>query len=164
MQWCSLFSSASKYSISIRPSRYKRVAYGFLPLGTCLVILISFSYAYIPALVILVACIIGISIYLSLENKAQFTHYLTMSSDGNIFIGNESFNYQILATSRLSFIGCWLELQQSTNLINLNNQSKQIPSKLLAPTHLPLTHRFIFKDSLSEQDYARIVSVLKQIH
>jgi len=86
-----------------------------------------------------------------------------MSSDGNIFIGNESFNYQILATSRLSFIGCWLELQQSTNLINLNNQSKQIPSKLLTQTHLPLIHRFIFKDSLSEQDYARIVSVLKQI-
>ena len=104
----------------------------------------------------------GVSIYLSLENKAHFTHYLTLSPDGSISIGNISIDnisinnessYQILATSRLSFIGCWLRLQQNTHSINPNNHNKQIP----------FTHRFIFKDSLSEQDYARLVSVLKQI-
>jgi hypothetical protein len=109
-------------------------------------------------LILLAISIVGSSIYLSLENKEHFTPYLTLSSDGNISIENES-NYQILATSRLSFIGCWLELQQSTHSINSNNQKKQSKES----KNKAISHRFIFKDSLSEQDYARIVSVLNQI-
>lgn len=153
MQWCNLFSSASKYNISVRPSRYKRVVYGSLPLGACLVTLISLSYAYLLALVILIACLFYISIYISRDNNEAFIHYLTITTDGLLTINNDKAGYQLLTTSRLGFIGCWLVLQKRSVLINPSEKTNQAASRQL----------FIFRDSLSEQDYARLVSVLKQI-
>lgn len=153
MLWCSLFSSASKYNISIRPSRYKRVAYGLLPCGACLIILVSFSYAYVMALVLIISSLISISVYISFENKTPFTYYLTISTQGLLTIKNEGMTYQLLATSRLSFIGCWLVFRPSPPL----NPSSKVASQPM-PTQL-----FIFRDSLSEQDYSRLVSVLKQL-
>jgi len=117
------------------------------------VTLISFSYAYILALVILIASLLYISIYISLENNEDFTHYLSITTDGLLTINNEKMEYQLLATSRLGFIGCWLTLQKRSVLVNSSKKTPQVTLREL----------FIFRDSLSEQDYARLVNVLKQI-
>jgi len=115
--------------------------------------LITYSYAYIPALVILVSSLTFISVYLSLENNGFFTHYLTISPNGLVLLGHDSYDYQLLATSRLGFLGCWLDLQRVESLCNSTQKNRQVIS----------TQLFIFKDSLSEQDYARLVRVLKQL-
>jgi len=122
-------------------------------LGACLVILISFSYAYLLALVILITSLLYISIYFSLDNNESFTHYLTITTDGLVTIDNNKAPYQLLATSRISFIGCWLSFQPSSGLINPLKKTPQVTSRQL----------FIFRDSLSGQDFARLVSVLKKI-
>jgi hypothetical protein len=153
MQWCNLFSNASKYNISVRASRYKRVLYGLVSLVVCLILIIVFSYAYIVALVILVICLGIISFYLSLNNYSPFTHCLTITSEGHVSMHNEAMTYQLLATSRLSFLGCWLKLQKSSNLNKPTPITEQANYKQL----------FIFRDSLSGQDFSRLVSVLKQV-
>jgi len=88
-----------------------------------------------------------------MENKGSFNHFLTISSDGFIKIKNDSLTYQVQATSRLSFVGCWLDIELATDNINPINKTK---SKVL-------TELFIYKDSLSEQDYARLVSVINSL-
>jgi hypothetical protein len=153
MQWCNLFSNASKYNISVRSSRYKRVLYGLVPLIFCLILIIVFSYAYIVVLAILVTCLGTISFYLSLNNDNLFTHCLTITSEGHVSMHNETVTYQLLATSRLSFVGCWLKLQKSSSFNKPTTVTEQTNYKQF----------FIFKDSLSRQDFSRLVSVLKQV-
>ncbi|MCP4989976.1 MAG: hypothetical protein GY928_29190 [Colwellia sp.] len=118
-----------------------------------MLLLVSFSYAYVLALIIIVCCLISISLYLSIENNEHFAYYLTISTDGLLTIKNGDLSYQLQETSRLGFIGCWLVLQPSATLIS--------PSKI--NTRFTPTQIFIFRDSLSEQDYSRLVSVIKQL-
>jgi len=116
-------------------------------------VLINFSYAYSSVLVTIIASLFFISIYLCQDNLEPFTHYLTITKDGLVKRNNEKMIYQLLGQSRLGFIGCWLSLQQSTVSGNSLNKTGNVASRKL----------FIFRDSLGEQDYARLMSVLQQI-
>jgi hypothetical protein len=107
---------------------------------------------------ILVSSLILISLYFSFDNKGAFSPYFTITSEGLVSINTDiehegKTSYQLLEKSRLGFIGCWLSLQQTSVLISPRNKINQTASRQL----------FIFRDSLSEQDYARLISVLRQI-
>ena len=62
-------------------------------------------------------------------------------------------NYQLQANSRISFLGCWLILQpvSDTSLI-INNQNNNVKIRF-----------FIFRDSLSKQDFSRLSQVINQL-
>ncbi len=118
-----------------------------------LFLLVTFSYRYLFALVVLVVSIIWLSIFVSLENNEKITDYFTLTEFGVISLKDERFDYQLLASTRLSFLGCWLVLQP----IRTNNQSGEDNGKL------PLMHWFIYRDSLNGQDFSRLVQVVKQL-
>jgi len=56
---------------------------------------------------------------------------------------NEALNVQLLASSRVSFIGCWLDFQ-------LKGENKQ-------------RSLFIYKDSLLKNDYSRLLNIIAQL-
>jgi len=77
------------------------------------------------------------------------------------FDGNN--HYQLQVNSRFSFLGCWLVLQPLTaqpltvqpmfavnSIFNDNNTSKE-------------TRFFIYRDSLSQQDFSRISNIITQL-
>lgn len=59
--------------------------------------------------------------------------------------------YQLLSSSRVSFFGCWLKMI----LIRNGHQSNQSLQNI--------KHYFIYRDSLSNQDFSRLARVIKSL-
>jgi hypothetical protein len=80
--------------------------------------------------------------------------------NGQIKLNNED-SFSLLPNSRVSFIGCWLVMLNQDHAEN-DLGTKELPNKGHKKS---LKHyKFIFKDSLSHQDYSRlrrIISTLK---
>jgi 3'-phosphoadenosine 5'-phosphosulfate sulfotransferase (PAPS reductase)/FAD synthetase len=103
--------------------------------------------------VIAVVSIIWLSLFLSSSDEKPLSTSLTLTDTGSIYLNNEQISYQLLADSRLSFIGCWLVMIPNVPLHTLRNKvAKTIPKQL-----------FIFRDSINEQDFSRITRVIKQL-
>ena len=68
---------------------------------------------------------------------------------------DENIHYQLQTNSRLSFLGCWLSLQpvlaDNVKVLDAkyNTSNKQL---------------FIYRDSLNQQDYARLSRVIRQLN
>jgi len=64
--------------------------------------------------------------------------------------------FQILASSRYSFLGCWLNLAPLPTLHS--------PDKRLSPINEQSTKKslFIFRDSLSAKDFSRLSQAIKK--
>lgn len=119
--------------------------------------LIFFTYAYHIALGIVVVAFVLLGLILTNKSTLQV-------NDSNVDINFElnsqgvcSFNgieqYQLQASSRFSFLGCWLVLQPIsavTQMFNAKDNSQQ-------------TMLFIYRDSLSEQDFSRVVKVMSHL-
>ncbi|MBU2869620.1 hypothetical protein, partial [Colwellia sp. E2M01] len=58
--------------------------------------------------------------------------------------------YQLLAQSRFSFLGCWLIMQPKND--PLQKSTQVLPKQL-----------FIFRDSVSAQDFSRLAKIIKQL-
>nr|WP_157825901.1 hypothetical protein [Colwellia sp. Bg11-28] len=68
-------------------------------------------------------------------------------------LDNETISYQLLAESRLSFIGCWLVLMPNSSAsAQHRTHGKGYPKQF-----------FIFRDSLHEQDFSRLARVINQL-
>jgi hypothetical protein len=115
--------------------------------------LVSFTFYYTLAQTVAVVSIIFVSLFLSISNKKPFTNALILTNTGNIQFNNEQVSYQLLTDSRLSFIGCWLVMIQDVPLLATRINIPQTTPKQL----------FIFRDSISEQDFSRIARVVKQL-
>lgn len=59
--------------------------------------------------------------------------------------------FQLLASSRYSFFGCWLDMD-STKLVNKSINKKHIKKQL-----------FIYRDSLSSEDFSRLSQVIRKL-
>jgi len=103
------------------------------------------------ALIILFPALILIGIYLSADNSEGINGHFSVTEDGVIAFKGESANYQLLASSRLSFVGCWLKMIELDSLFDHKTIAIKASSREL----------FIFKDSLSGQDFARLLRVIK---
>ncbi len=167
--WCNLYSTASKYDICVKQSRYRNLLW----LSGCLffnLLLISYiTYAYQFLLVIVVLTITFMSILIAKKSNGQLTSLqFTLDDYGvcsfeypleNTVISNvgRKEQFQLLASSRYSFFGCWLHMAPFSNLSSsallsyaINKQSK---NKWL----------FIYRDSLSTQDFSRLSQVIRKL-
>jgi len=130
--------------------------------------IVTFTYNYILAQAFSVVSIIVFSVFLSNKNTNPIICSLILNDKGGIQLlsgsTSQSSNilttielppiyYQLQASSRFSFIGCWLvmtpDYSKSTPQQDI---SKVFPKQL-----------FIFRDSVSEQDFSRIANVIKQL-
>ena len=171
--WCNLYSTASKYNICVKQSQYRNLLW----LSACLffnLLLISYvTYAYQFVLVIAVLAITLMSILIAKKGNGQLTNvqftvdeYSICSFEcpldnkaENTVVSNVSRKeeFQLLASSRYSFWGCWLHMESLSNLSSsaflsyaINKKSK---NKWL----------FIYRDSLSTQDFSRLSQAIRQL-
>jgi len=115
--------------------------------------LVSFTFHYDLALVLAVASLISLSLFLSINDNKPITSSLTLTNTGVIELDNEKISYQLLAESRLSFIGCWLVLMPYNRVATQQSSpEKRYPKQF-----------FIFRDSLHEQDFSRLARVINQL-
>lgn len=168
-QWCNLYSTASKYNICIKQSRYHHL----LLLGSGIFInllLISYdTYAYQFVLVTVVLTITLLSFLIARKNYGRLiTLRFTLdelsvcsfeSSFKNTVVStdNKRESFQLLASSRYSFIGCWLQMA------SLSNQA--LPDTL--PNAINKRRKkkrlFIYRDSLSAEDFSRLSQAIRKL-
>ncbi|MBL4941327.1 MAG: hypothetical protein JKY81_06630 [Colwellia sp.] len=75
-------------------------------------------------------------------------------SDQGLCRFDENQHYQLQASSRLSFLGCWLILQPLSAVGSMFNEKNNKPN----------TQYFIYRDSLSEQDFSHLSKVIAQLN
>lgn len=157
MPWCSLFSIASKFNIEVYKSYYKILV--FLGLSQLIVslFLLYFTYAYQLALLHAVITVLLITALYSrqyskrtaLFDDKSFVFQFDITNQGLCTFDGQD-DYQLQANSRLSFLGCWLFFVAASS--DISND---------APKHKRL---FIFRDSLTEQDFSRLSAVLERVN
>ena len=152
--WCNLFSTASKYNICVKKSRYKALLYTGSAVASILLLLIFFTYAYHLALAVAVMTFLLLGISLTRKSFQYDTvSRFELNSQGLCsFEGND--HYQLQDNSRFGFLGCWLVLQPMTtvnSMLNVKNNNAK-------------TSFFIYRDSLSKQDFSRISKVISQLN
>ena len=108
-----------------------------------------------------VLAIIGLSVFLSANNTKPIRNTLIFTSTGSLQFSAETtelngihltpITYQLLTDSRFSFIGLWLIMQPNDTPL-LSNSLKTSTTQL-----------FIFRDSVSQQDFSRIANIIKKL-
>jgi len=123
-----------------------------------LLLLLFFTYAYHVALAVAVLAFVLLSFLLAKQRSVHvIVSRFELNSQGVCsFDGNK--HYQLQANSRFSFLGCWLTLQpltaQSITAVGaMFNTSNNNSNKMF----------FIYRDSLSNQDFSRLSNVISQL-
>lgn len=161
--WCNLFSTALKYNITLRKSRYQLVLGVGCAVTLVILPLIFVTYAYQLGLAIAIIFVFLSAIWLAHTKKHQqnIISRFELNNEGVCSFETSMHrieHYQLLENSRFSFFGCWLFLQPTTNnscvkaggnLVNNSDVKKQF---------------FIYRDSLSDQDYSRLTNVIAQLN
>jgi hypothetical protein len=163
--WSRLFSSELKYNITVDESRQKFVkCYVFYTV--LLSIVLGGYFLLLPLFIItlsIIALLILISLFIRLIDKTIFKaikHYLYggnhASNKDNFIIGNEGKcilaehqTFQLDVHSRVGWFGCWLVLT-STSSVAVSHEKV-------------VRHLFLFKNSVSLQDYSRISRIIKRL-
>lgn len=148
--WCNLFSIASKYNIEVKKSHYKVFIIVGMSLQAAVFLLVVLTYAYHLALVISGVSLLVLSLlFTQRHNQSQSVLYQFELAPQGLCVFSDGSKWQLQQASRLSFFGCWLVLIPLTASNSLLlNEPKQV---------------FIFRDSLSQQDFSRLSLVLKNL-
>ena len=151
--WCNLFSSESKYNINVNKSCYKLFITAGSAVALILLAVIFFTYAYHFALTVAVVTFLLLGFLLNKQRALQaIVSTFELNRNGLCsFDGNHY--YQLQDNSRFSFLGCWLVLQpiitaNSIRNSKINNRKKRC---------------FIYRVSLSKQDFSRISNIIAQL-
>lgn len=97
------------------------------------------------------------------DGKCQFLSYFPadisrpLESNGALVLAKESAFWQIKANSRMSFLGCWLVME------NINTPSDVTQSQPQSAHQVQRYYRFFFKDSFTLKGYARLRRIVTQI-
>ena len=152
--WCNLYSSASKYNIYVTKSRYKALLNAGCIVTSIVLLLLFFTYAYHLALVVASITFLLLSVLLVKQSPEHIIlSRFELDSQGLCtFDGNKY--YQMQVDSRYSFLGCWLILQPVTAVSTMANTSNDNSKKVC----------FIYRDSLSNQDFSRLSNVISQLN
>jgi len=158
-----LFPRPFQYHITIIESRYRLCLYYLLFIG-CVVLIIAslapnYFYTRAEAYVLIIA-LFGLStIIIGVINSSQSVRKILRSfiltNDGKLSFSDEQSCYQLLAASRVSFLGCWLFMQMTTMTDNNRYTDKT--------TSTSVKKYFMFRDNLSGQDFARLIRVLNDL-
>ncbi len=166
--WCNLFSNALKLNVNIIKSRYKRCIYSAFILFIILFLLVTQTFYYLFSLVLAICFICFIGFYLTSENTLTHAvlYQISIDEQGQLKFVNhvEGFTYvdsleisnslyQILPSSRFSFLGLWL------NLLPIKNMTDNV-----AQFKHTVRHVFIFRDSISAKDYACLNQVMVNLN
>ena len=134
-------------------------------LVTLLALIFSIHHkVYYPLIVILtLSLVIIFTLFISNDGRYKIDNTSTINKWGSeCFMIDQAGlcdfdnpqDFQLLAQSRISFLGCWLALQPTYKTENL----KTVYSK---PKSLKIKYCFIFKDSLSATDFSNLCCVIK---
>ena len=119
----------------------------------CLFLIALIIYnSYLFALGLGFIAIVVIDLYLNQKAKA-LTQSFTISLTGEINFFNENASYQLMSSSRSSFLGCWLEMTKTDGIAS---GSKMISSE----SNLQI---FIHKRQISHQDFSTLAKILSQL-
>jgi hypothetical protein len=153
--WSNLFSTASKSNICVKKSRYKVALTAGATLLLFLFILVFFTYAYHLALVISVVAFVLLAGMLSKKPSNEVLCVFELNDQGLCSFSDNA-QYQLQESSRFSFLGCWLVLQPLTSEITVNSNMKN-------KKHSNKTMLFIYRDSLSKQDFSRLTNTISKL-
>lgn len=154
-----LFSEIEKYHIKIMYSYYRLCLVYSLFVAAFIFAFITFSQylnarPYLIILAILALSILFVGVLNSTnqqKKKVNIAPYsFTLTAKGVLTFLNDDVSYQLCGKSRFSFLGCWLILAPLT-VKNIALQNKRKKSY------------FIYRDSLSGQDFARIITVINSL-
>lgn len=154
MTWSNLYSTESKYKLSLKSSAHARIWL----FCQCLMLVFVLSYSlslivnmavfYLVVAVFLFGLLIFILSELTLGGGTQTSpEYFTLDLSGYCQFGLDDI-WLLTKASKLSFWGCYLTLEKIDPLTQ----------KVLEPKIQK--RRFIFKDSMNKQDYARLCRVI----
>ena len=148
-----LYSSELKYNITLNSAHSGQLAYKVFALVICGALILLSSYeSYLTIISLLGITVVVTDVFLNQKPKIT-TRTLCIELSGQIRLLEEQKTYQLLSTSRLGFVGCWLVMTDinSTEMSNLS--------------HNPCTNLqiFIFKSQLSDQDFSAIARVIAQL-
>lgn len=158
--WCNLFSTASKYNITVKESKYKLMLYVSCAITLLALLMISFTHYYHFMLSIWVVLVFILGIWLASKKDQKIVLRFLLHKEGlcSFLDSTEGIeHYQLLKGSQYSFLGCWLLLQPTSQLSNSNIIKQYINS-------CPKKRVFIYRDSVSEQDFSRLSNVISQLN
>jgi hypothetical protein len=117
-------------------------------------LLLFFTYAYHLTLALASLTFVFLSVLLVKQSPQHIIlSRFELNSQGLcIFEGNKY--YQMQMGSRFSFLGCWLTLQPLTAVSTMENTCNDNSKKVC----------FIYRDSLSSQDFSRLSNVISQLN
>jgi hypothetical protein len=108
---------------------------------------------------IITLSIVFIGLINSTKKGYSSLYSFILSKEGEVCFSNDSRSYQLLDSSRVSFLGCWLILaSKSAEEINLNIDSSNSVNQ-----RYKIKKMFVFRDSLSGTDFSRICQVLRNL-
>ena len=160
--WCSLYSGALKYNITVRPSVTKAIGWlaYFLTNAALIVLLVNAYYSVSAVTLFFIVGLVGLTSwfgYFQLFSQQKIQHYQLHEQGCLAWVnskGNKE-NWQLMAKSRVAFYGCYVVLQPSAYVHEPNTHliKKQKKNRSL----------FIFKDSINAADYARLCRIIRRI-
>jgi len=111
----------------------------------------SYAYHFVLAIAVVATMLLGLLFTQSNSQQAMVSRF-ELNNQGQCFFEDDTY-YQLHVSSRISFLGCWLVLQPTSTVSTIlhpkNNNSK--------------TLLFIYRDSLSKQDFSRLSNVIAQL-
>lgn len=158
--WCNLFSTASKYNITVKKSRYKQVLYVTFGVTLMALFIIFFTHYYHFMLSVLVLFVLMLGILLTSKKDQKVVLQFLLHKEGlcSFLDSSEGIeHYQLLKGSQYSFLGCWLLLQPTSQISELNSKNSYV-------TPNPTKRVFIYRDSVSELDFSRLSNVISQLN
>jgi hypothetical protein len=90
-------------------------------------------------------------LYLNQKSRA-LSQSFTISPTGEINFFNDNASYQLMPSSRSSFLGCWLEMKKTDG----------IASESIMTSSESSVQIFIYKGRISNQDFATLTKILSQ--
>ncbi len=168
MPWCNLFSTASKYNICIKPSRYRNLLFLAASVFFSLLLISYTTYAYQFVLVIAVITITIMSILIAKQRNEQLTRFQVIVNENGVCLFeymlentdectvNSKESFQLLTSSRYSFFGCWLYMVPLSNL----SSSGFLPNTINKNRKKRL---FIYRDSLSAENFSRLAQIIRKL-
>lgn len=190
ISWSGLFSVRSRFVIGIKPSRYSRVVYG-AALLTVLTLLFSpmfgafilWPWSWLCFLIfagLFLNCPVNCPVNSPLNSVSASdgsSEYFILTTEGDCQFAapdGQRQNYILQGASRAGFSGFWLVLLPQLNDDSLQHLHGMLERRSKRPgdnnpgasnkagRSVGCCVKFIFKDSLSQQDCARLSRVLKQ--
>lgn len=169
-QWCNLYSVESKYNIdvnhsknrqSIKQSCFALYLLSFVYITSQIDFFITQDYLLIFLVTICLLMVSGVGFFLLFKAaKNSKTNQLVLHDNGLIDFDSQT-SLSLHINSRIGWFGCWLIL---INELKADEQKIKIQRRSTYKKKSKSIKIFIFKDSLTTQDYARLTRKILSNH